>query len=163
MECFNDLFNKEPLWSVEISNDQILPDGIYAFLEFYCGNYECDCKNGLFHFVESDLNGDIHGNPIALIDYSWKKDISEENPSLDEPMPSKLTLAALRIFSSEIRNQDRVDIIKTHYKMLKEHCKDWPVQSMSDPDFDEDSIKIGRNEPCPCGSSKKYKRCCGTK
>ena len=21
---------------------------------------------------------------------------------------------------------------------------------------------IGRNEPCPCGSGKKYKRCCGT-
>src|SRR5581483_1174453 len=21
--------------------------------------------------------------------------------------------------------------------------------------------KIGRNQPCPCGSSKKYKRCCG--
>ncbi|MBW2647959.1 MAG: SEC-C domain-containing protein, partial [Deltaproteobacteria bacterium] len=21
--------------------------------------------------------------------------------------------------------------------------------------------KIGRNEPCPCGSEKKYKRCCG--
>lgn len=21
--------------------------------------------------------------------------------------------------------------------------------------------KIGRNEPCPCGSDKKYKRCCG--
>ena len=23
------------------------------------------------------------------------------------------------------------------------------------------SIKIGRNELCPCGSGKKYKRCCG--
>ncbi|MBW2430077.1 MAG: SEC-C domain-containing protein, partial [Deltaproteobacteria bacterium] len=23
--------------------------------------------------------------------------------------------------------------------------------------------KIGRNEPCPCGSGKKYKRCCLTK
>ena len=22
-------------------------------------------------------------------------------------------------------------------------------------------VKIGRNEPCPCGSGKKYKRCCG--
>jgi hypothetical protein len=22
-------------------------------------------------------------------------------------------------------------------------------------------IKVGRNEPCPCGSGKKYKRCCG--
>ncbi|WP_300390609.1 SEC-C metal-binding domain-containing protein [Fusobacterium sp.] len=21
--------------------------------------------------------------------------------------------------------------------------------------------KIGRNEPCPCGSGKKYKKCCG--
>ena len=23
------------------------------------------------------------------------------------------------------------------------------------------SVKIGRNEPCPCGSGKKYKQCCG--
>ncbi|MDT8444250.1 MAG: SEC-C metal-binding domain-containing protein [Desulfuromonadales bacterium] len=22
------------------------------------------------------------------------------------------------------------------------------------------SIKIGRNDPCPCGSGKKYKKCC---
>jgi uncharacterized protein YecA (UPF0149 family) len=22
------------------------------------------------------------------------------------------------------------------------------------------SDKVGRNEPCPCGSGKKYKRCC---
>jgi hypothetical protein len=22
-------------------------------------------------------------------------------------------------------------------------------------------VKIGRNQPCPCGSGKKYKRCCG--
>ncbi len=26
----------------------------------------------------------------------------------------------------------------------------------------EGKIKIGRNEPCPCGSGKKYKKCCGT-
>jgi len=23
------------------------------------------------------------------------------------------------------------------------------------------SLKIGRNDPCPCGSGKKYKKCCG--
>jgi uncharacterized protein YecA (UPF0149 family) len=23
-----------------------------------------------------------------------------------------------------------------------------------------ESEKIGRNEPCPCGSKKKYKKCC---
>ncbi|MDO9257394.1 MAG: DUF1186 domain-containing protein [Bacteroidales bacterium] len=29
-----------------------------------------------------------------------------------------------------------------------------PIQSVS--------VKIGRNDPCPCGSGKKYKKCCGT-
>ncbi|NQV24417.1 MAG: SEC-C domain-containing protein [Rhodopirellula sp.] len=23
-------------------------------------------------------------------------------------------------------------------------------------------VKVGRNDPCPCGSGKKYKKCCGT-
>ena len=27
--------------------------------------------------------------------------------------------------------------------------------------FRRESPKIGRNEPCPCGSGKKFKRCCG--
>ncbi|MGA3212013.1 MAG: SEC-C metal-binding domain-containing protein, partial [Terriglobales bacterium] len=25
------------------------------------------------------------------------------------------------------------------------------------------SAKVGRNDPCPCGSGKKYKKCCGAK
>jgi hypothetical protein len=35
----------------------------------------------------------------------------------------------------------------------------------SEPDFPEpyrrSESKVGRNEPCPCGSGKKFKRCCG--
>lgn len=33
---------------------------------------------------------------------------------------------------------------------------DWPTQTpyIADP-------KVGRNDPCPCGSGKKYKKCCG--
>ncbi|MCK5510174.1 preprotein translocase subunit SecA [Candidatus Parcubacteria bacterium] len=27
---------------------------------------------------------------------------------------------------------------------------------------DESGKKVGRNDPCPCGSGKKYKKCCGT-
>jgi len=26
---------------------------------------------------------------------------------------------------------------------------------------DAEGKKIGRNDPCPCGSGKKYKNCCG--
>jgi len=28
-------------------------------------------------------------------------------------------------------------------------------------DREADPAKVGRNDPCPCGSGKKYKRCCG--
>ncbi len=27
--------------------------------------------------------------------------------------------------------------------------------------FTRSQAKIGRNDPCPCGSGKKYKKCCG--
>ncbi|MEA3305379.1 MAG: SEC-C metal-binding domain-containing protein, partial [Candidatus Omnitrophota bacterium] len=27
--------------------------------------------------------------------------------------------------------------------------------------FERKTPKVGRNDPCPCGSGKKYKRCCG--
>ena len=27
--------------------------------------------------------------------------------------------------------------------------------------FVRNERKVGRNEPCPCGSGKKYKHCCG--
>jgi uncharacterized protein YecA (UPF0149 family) len=26
----------------------------------------------------------------------------------------------------------------------------------------EHAPKVGRNDPCPCGSGKKYKKCCGS-
>jgi preprotein translocase subunit SecA len=29
------------------------------------------------------------------------------------------------------------------------------------PTFVREQPKVGRNEPCSCGSGKKYKQCCG--
>ena len=45
-----------------------------------------------------------------------------------------------------------------------------PPPPLPGPDWDSDYVapqpytrepKIGRNDPCPCGSGKKYKKCCG--
>ena len=56
------------------------------------------------------------------------------------------------------------------------HDNGWHFILGLEPDKDEDlsdlerklsppiqhaEIKIGRNEPCHCGSGKKYKKCCG--
>jgi len=35
--------------------------------------------------------------------------------------------------------------------------KDMPIEQLDDAIFK----KVGRNDPCPCGSGKKYKKCCG--
>ena len=59
---------------------------------------------------------------------------------------------------------------------LVDYLSDWPWFNVSDPEeldelhddsayavaepFVRDGRKIGRNEPCPCGSGKKYKKCC---
>ena len=38
-----------------------------------------------------------------------------------------------------------------------------PEQEMPDINisFKRDVPKVGRNDDCPCGSGKKYKKCCG--
>ncbi|MFZ7101329.1 MAG: preprotein translocase subunit SecA [Peptococcaceae bacterium] len=46
------------------------------------------------------------------------------------------------------RPEERTDVVENKYS--EEQTKT-PVKSN----------KIGRNEPCPCGSGKKYKKCCG--
>mgnify|MGYP001411157953 CR=1 FL=1 len=38
---------------------------------------------------------------------------------------------------------------------------DPPGSSVTYGTYEREGPKIGRNEPCPCGSGKKYKRCCG--
>ncbi|MGC8719735.1 MAG: SEC-C metal-binding domain-containing protein [Thermodesulforhabdaceae bacterium] len=34
-------------------------------------------------------------------------------------------------------------------------------EASSTPKTVKNKQKVGRNDPCPCGSGKKYKKCCG--
>lgn len=36
-----------------------------------------------------------------------------------------------------------------------------PIQDSGPTTFTAPGTKVGRNEPCPCGSGKKYKKCYG--
>jgi preprotein translocase subunit SecA len=36
-----------------------------------------------------------------------------------------------------------------------------PERPKTQETYRRDSDKVGRNDPCPCGSGKKYKNCCG--
>ena len=60
----------------------------------------------------------------------------------------------LNINRAQIRdNLQREEVAKpTNTSSGKEELKRRPVKKAE---------KVGRNDPCPCGSGKKYKQCCG--
>ena len=60
-----------------------------------------------------------------------------------------VVMRAIEIYG-ELNQKEKAGKLVTEKKRL-EKLKRAPVKS----------VKIGRNEPCPCGSGKKYKRCCG--
>lgn len=48
--------------------------------------------------------------------------------------------------------------------IFERHNRDWYFKDAEVPkvrQFRRDSPKQGRNDPCACGSGKKYKKCCG--
>jgi len=58
-----------------------------------------------------------------------------------------------------------VELENVQYQHAEFNAEQVAVAEESTPQqqlpFERDSIKIGRNDPCPCGSGKKYKQCHG--
>ena len=60
---------------------------------------------------------------------------------------------ALFLLKAEVKqNIERKQTLQGHANDGKEKLKVQPKRV---------SVKVGRNDPCPCGSGKKYKHCCG--
>ncbi|MFC2159304.1 preprotein translocase subunit SecA [Actinomycetota bacterium] len=51
------------------------------------------------------------------------------------------------------RQEQQLGNVSTSGPAAPEEKKQQPIRAASE--------KVGRNEPCPCGSGKKYKKCCG--
>lgn len=52
-------------------------------------------------------------------------------------------------------------IVEDTYKELRELDRRIGMSKRHTMPYVRDGKKIGRNEPCPCDSGKKYKKCCG--
>ncbi len=63
------------------------------------------------------------------------------------------------IFTLQIASQDNINALEDrqkHQPMYYGRSSGGKVETVK-----RKGAKIGRNEPCPCGSGKKYKKCCG--
>jgi len=55
---------------------------------------------------------------------------------------------------------DDKDMTKKQRKEMKVSLKDHRSKLGKKLTYERKARKIGRNEPCPCGSGLKYKKCC---
>ncbi len=85
-------------------------------------------------------------------------------------------LEIVKTFAGASNDKDGTVEFKAHFKrdgVIQEHHEVSQFQKIdgtwlycggkdvAPEQFRRDTPKIGRNEPCPCGSGKKYKKCCG--
>ena len=64
-------------------------------------------------------------------------------------------------FKAYYRDKNGVDQI--HYEkstFIKENEKWFYLEGIANPQKATASKRVSRNDPCPCGSGKKYKKCC---
>jgi hypothetical protein len=162
-----------------------LPKGTYSFFESFCNDEACDCRR-VFVTVYSKRRFGFRGSaPLATISFGWedesfyrkwasfplsKEDLRElKGPALVSKMAPQSEYAPklLEQFKILVRDRDYVDRIADHYRMFRKAVDERTPQRSPAIQRSLTPIrhqpKTGRNQPCPCGSGKKYKKCCMSK
>jgi hypothetical protein len=128
----------------------------------YCLNPLCGCTSSILTFiiVQDDKVIDRKKHPAVLFDYKKNSYKIEETGCCDSEEINRLVdeLNKQNIGLKEILKK-RHQILRRLYSNFKkkknaEIFPDKKIAAGSD-------LKTGRNDPCPCGSGKKYKKCCG--
>ena len=166
-------------------NDFDLPAGCYVFIEAYCDEKGCDCRRvviAVFSEEEEDY--------VAHINLGFDSDDEMAGPFLDPLDPQGPHAEEVLAFFTDMINQDPAYLarLQRHYVLFKERLEGrrYTGRRFEDPGrvmriaateppglpfaggaglaFPPAQVrreaKVGRNDPCPCGSGKKYKRCC---
>ncbi len=176
-ELLPDLAERETRILTTINHPE-LPADEYALVESYCNEPGCDCRRVFLNV------GSLQRQKIeAVITYGWEskkfyikwfgdndpKIIKElKGPALNVGSPqSELAPALLReVTRLVLQDKNYVNRLKKHYHMFKDVVD---AVASEDSEAEEEMImedttprlRIGRNDPCLCGSGKKYKKCCG--
>jgi uncharacterized protein len=90
---------------------------------------------------------------------AWKQLFHDESIS-----PAGMQILALALAEDELSDEDREAIAEDLPEIVREIAAYWrDAPALPIPQLPDRVEKIGRNEPCPCGSGKKYKKCCMNK
>ncbi len=115
------------------------------------------------HWKEHLLSMDHLREGIGLRGYGQKDPVREyqrEGYAMFMEMISRIKMDTLeKLCLVRIQREEEVEEIRQKQKQdyILSRGEDTPVNQT----VKRATEKIGRNDPCPCGSGKKYKKCCG--
>jgi preprotein translocase subunit SecA len=66
-----------------------------------------------------------------------------------------------KMFRIQLAREEDVEQMEAEQKRQKISLNKVGGEEQSKKPTVRDEDKVGRNDPCPCGSGKKYKKCCG--
>jgi preprotein translocase subunit SecA len=98
-----------------------------------------------------------------VIEYRILCDLTVHRPFIVRLKKEYPQLYALNagFFNAAMHTREPEKLIYQREKtIIKGGRMDTPKSSQSET-VRRETPKVGRNDPCPCGSGKKYKRCCG--
>jgi hypothetical protein len=139
----------------------------YGLLEAYCPDPSCECRRVMINVVDVDHLEDGY---LASISFGFDRDTEMAGPFLDPLNPqSPLADMLLGHVSAVLSDHAYVDRLERHYYLVKaaaspshpahEKLSAWLAEGQQVGPL-RPRPQIGRNDPCPCGSGKKYKSCC---
>ena len=113
-----------------------------------------------YHWKDHLLNMDHLKEGIGLRGYGQRDPLQEykrEGYEMFTDLTERIKSSTVeRLFKVQLADPDEVDRPQREQRFVLSRGENKPRQATI-----RQGKKIGRNEPCPCGSGKKYKRCCG--
>ncbi len=101
---------------------------------------------GIDHIKEGiGLRGYAQKDPLV----EYKKEAFELFEDMSRSIVSDILT---RLFKIQVRDESQVKVARKQPIGRRDGDSAQPIKK---------PIKVGRNDPCPCGSGKKYKKCCG--
>jgi hypothetical protein len=122
-------------------------------VDSYCFNPDCPCREAALCFIQVPEAGGRRAKPTLTVFYDYRK-ASTHAPeySSDSRISEQELVGSIK---QAYANLD--SLLAQRHLVLKKLFRRTHVRTESP----KANVKIGRNDPCPCGSGKKHKRCCG--
>lgn len=142
-------------------------NGSWMIEDRYCTRPHCDCSDALLEFVPvppshrpGPTDEPIEVSPAASLWLNLRSGQTAEPVKTPGHPPPHALLKSARSSQLDLDRglQSRAATIRRLADRLLARRLATPGPS---PTFVRESPKTGRNSPCPCGSNRKYKHCCG--